>query len=429
MTESERCFIMLCKDKTEKECLDRKLFGDVGWRLQYLREIKTGDIGFLWNLSKDELIGIFKAVSEPQLNIEPDAWGGKFPAQVRVELIDGVEQRVPRAQSILKKIGIKMNTLRSGAEVPVFPVHGRDVAEKILAHFRKPIPKQGKTRPPTEPEPGIPTELRFDDVIGLDDVKTFIKKRMVDPVMDLEKAQDYYVRMGGGLLLYGPPGTGKTLIAQATASEIDAQFVEISPSIIRGYPGDPEKKIEELFQSLLQYPRAVVFLDEAEALLATRDSQSSSVMQRITPVLLSQFAKLSRHRFKPILIIAATNMPWNIDRAFLRPGRIDKALYVGLPDQEDRIKLLLYFLKKRPKCVDSALYEERHLRDLTNQLEGYSGADIERIVDDASLEAFNQGVRITYGMIEEKIKGWPKSVREEQLRKYEEWGKKHGNIA
>ena len=248
MTESDRCFIMLCNDETEKECLDRNLFGDVGWKLRYLMEIKTGDIGFLLNFSRDELIGIFKAVSEPQLNIEPDAWDGKFPAQVRVELIDEDEQRVPRAQSILKKIGIKMNTLRSGAEVPVFPVHGRDVAEKILAHFRKPIPKQGKTRSPIEPESGTPTGLKFDDVIGLDDVKSFIKKRMVDPVTDLEKAQDYYVRLGGGLLLYGPPGTGKTLIAQATATEIEAQFVEISPSIIRGYPGDPEKKLKNYFR-------------------------------------------------------------------------------------------------------------------------------------------------------------------------------------
>ena len=83
-----------------------------------------------------------------------------------------------------------------------------------------------------------------------------------------------------------------------------------------------------------------MFLDEAEALLASRDSQTSTVMQRITPVLLSQFAKLSRHRFKPILIIAATNMPWGIDNAFLRPGRLDKVLYVGLPNLDERIDLL-----------------------------------------------------------------------------------------
>ena len=75
MSEFEKCFIMLCTSATEKECLKRKLFGDKAWRLQYLREIKTGDIGLLFNLSRNELIGIFRALSEPQLDIEPDAWG------------------------------------------------------------------------------------------------------------------------------------------------------------------------------------------------------------------------------------------------------------------------------------------------------------------------------------------------------------------
>lgn len=425
MTEFEKCFIMLCTSTTEKECLERKLFGDRAWRLQYLREIKTGDIGLLFNLSRNELIGIFRALSEPQLDIEPDAWGGQFPAQVRVELI-GEVQRITNATSIFKKIGLKMTKLPSGAIVPQFPVHDRDVAEKILAHFRKPISVEGKITSRIELKSVTPPKLKFDDVVGLDDVKSFIKRRMVDPVVDLETAQKYYLRLGGGLLLYGPPGTGKTLVAQAIAGEIDAQFVELSPSIIRGYPGDPEKKIEELFQNLIKAPRAVVFLDEAEALLATRDNQISTVMQRITPVLLSQFAKLSRYRFKPILVIAATNMPWMIDNAFLRPGRLDKVLYVGLPNQKDRVHLLRLFLRKRnTDCVDSNLYKEEHLRNLANRLEGYSGADIEQIVDEAALEAFNQKKRITRKMIEEIIKVWPRSVDEEQLRKYKEWGKRY----
>jgi len=99
MSEFEKCFIMLCTSTTEKECLKRKLFGDRGWRLQYLREIKTGDVGLLFNLSRNELIGIFRALSEPQLDIEPDAWGGQFPAQVRVELI-GEVQRITNATSL-----------------------------------------------------------------------------------------------------------------------------------------------------------------------------------------------------------------------------------------------------------------------------------------------------------------------------------------
>jgi len=428
MIEFEKCFIMLCTNRTEEECLNRNLFGDKDWRLQFLKEIKTGDVGLLLNISKDELIGVFEAQSEPQLNIEPDAWFGQFPAQVRVEPIDKI-QRITGATSIFEKIGIKMTKLPSGAPVPQFLVHDRDVAEKILVHFKKAIRIERKITSRVEPKLIVSPKLQFNDVVGLEDVKSFIKKQMVDPLVDLERAQKYYLRLGGGLLLYGPPGTGKTLVARATASEIDAQFVELSPSIIRGYPGDPEKKIEELFQNLLTTPRALVFFDEADALLSTRTPQTSSVMQRITPVLLSQFAKLSRYRFKPILIIAATNMPWGVDNAFLRPGRLDKSLYIGLPNQNDRIHLLHLFLEKRATdCVDSNLYEEEPLCNLANQLKNYSGADIEKIVDEASLEAFNQKKPLTRKMIEKTIKIWPRSVNKEQLREYKEWGKMHSNI-
>ena len=225
MVEFEKCFIMLCTNATEDECLRRNLFGDLDWRLQYLQEIKTGDIGLLLNVSKDEVIGIFRARSEPQLNIVPDAWGGKFPAQVRVEPI-GKIQRIRGAASIFEKIGIKMTKLPKGAPVPRFPVHGRDIAEKILAHFQETISTRIKSPPQIEPKLIIHSKLTFDDVIGHPNVKSFIKKRMVDPVVDLETAQKYYLRLGGGLLLYGPPGTGKTLIAQATAGEIDHQLFQ-----------------------------------------------------------------------------------------------------------------------------------------------------------------------------------------------------------
>ncbi len=138
MIEFERGFIMFCDDLTEGECLERSLFGDLARRLQELDEIKPGDIGFLLNINRDELIGIFRACSEPQLHIEPDAWDGKFAAQVRVELI-GKPQRIKDAAYILKKAGMEMRQAASGALVPQYPVHRRDVAAIILANFEEPI--------------------------------------------------------------------------------------------------------------------------------------------------------------------------------------------------------------------------------------------------------------------------------------------------
>ena len=134
MFEFERGFIMLCDERTEEECLKRNLFGDLARRFQELDEIKPSDIGLLLNINNDELLGIFRACSPVQMHIEPDAWDGRFSAQVKVELV-GELQRVKDAAFILKKVGIGTRQAASGALVPQFPVHGRDVIEKILANL------------------------------------------------------------------------------------------------------------------------------------------------------------------------------------------------------------------------------------------------------------------------------------------------------
>ena len=136
MDPFERCFIMLCDDRTEEECLRRNLFGDMARRFEYLDEIMPGDMGFLLNINRDELIGVFRACSEPQLHIERDAWDGRFAAQVRVEPV-GELQRTKDAAYILKRAGLEMRQSVSGALVPEHPVHGREVGEKILSHFKQ----------------------------------------------------------------------------------------------------------------------------------------------------------------------------------------------------------------------------------------------------------------------------------------------------
>ena len=136
MIDFERCFIMLADTLTEQECIDRNLFGDKARRIDDLDEIKPGDIGFLLNIDRDELVGVFRACTEVQLGIESDAWKGKFPAQVRVELI-GPLTRIKDAAYLLGKAGIGMGPLASGIPAPQYPVHGKDVGENLLARFKK----------------------------------------------------------------------------------------------------------------------------------------------------------------------------------------------------------------------------------------------------------------------------------------------------
>jgi hypothetical protein len=323
-----RFFIMICRDDTEGECTKRNLFGTSPSGGQMLRALQIGDTGFLLNIQSGTLHGVFEAESELQMNIEPDAWQGRFPVQVRVKPRGQVD-KLTRGHEILSKLGI----IRPGKKAPSFPVQDDPLRlQNLLAHFPQATTQRSSKDHATPTGPIARTapapRLCFDDVAGLEEVKSFIRERMIEPALDPELASKYRLRFGGGVLLYGPPGTGKTRIAQATAGELEARFEEMSPSVIRGYPGDPEQRLERLFRDLHSSPRAVLFLDEAEALLARREEQHSSVMERITAVLLSQLSGIFQDRSRSILLIAATNAPWKIDEAFLRPGRLDESLYV-----------------------------------------------------------------------------------------------------
>jgi SpoVK/Ycf46/Vps4 family AAA+-type ATPase len=436
-----KCFIMQCSLNTEFECLQLNLFGAFSSQYDQLKKVDIGDIGFLYNTHTEVLIGVFVAQSRAQSNIIPSAWNGKFPVQVKVRLL-GKEKRLNNALDIFKQIGLKIKILRSGNKAPAFFIYDKKYTQDLLVRFSS-IDTVRRVEMDKEKEDGyskhsttlgqengqdllIEDQITYETVIGLTDVKEFIKKRMVDPLLNLDEAQKYHLRLGGGLLLYGPPGTGKTLLAQATASEIDADFIEINPSIIHGYPGDPETRIGALFDKLTSGSRTVVFIDEAEALLADRENQSSTVMQRITPFLLSQFNKLARDRFLPVLVIAATNMPWKIDRAFLRPGRLGKSIYVGLPDEQDRAQMLKMLIGKRSKDrVSDELFNNETLQEIAKKLGGFSFADIVQIFDYAAHEAFMRKESISEQFLYEEINNWSKSVSQEQILEYKNWEKKN----
>jgi transitional endoplasmic reticulum ATPase len=418
------CFFAICTDKTEKECLEKGLFGDREWRIIHLKSIKKGDFGFLLNISKDQLLGIFAAESGAKLNIEPNAWGGEFPAQVKVKLL-GKLQRINGATDKLKKIiGLrKIERDFYSYYVPSQNIYGPEITEKILSLFD--ISELKMEAISYTEEVGTFPEVSLEDVAGLDDVKEFIYKRIIAPFEDEETAYSLGLRIGGGMLLFGPPGTGKTLIAEAIAKSIQAKFIEISPSVIVGYPGEAERRLENIFAALDKEPRAVVFLDEAEWILCKREDQTSSVMQRITPVLLAQLSRIFKQITKPIVVIAATNKPKMIDTAFLRPGRFDRIFYVGLPDKNAREQIIKLQLRNRAHQI-----EEGDIIEIAEKLEGYSGADIENIIEEAAFKAFNRresGVaRITKEDIVEAIKEIPKSVTSEEVQQIEEWAKERG---
>ncbi len=231
-------------------------------------------------------------------------------------------------------------------------------------------------------------KLRFDDIAGLDDVKEQIRVKMIYPFTHPEQAKKYKVRTGGGILLYGPPGTGKTMIAKAVAGELDASFFAIAPSeILNKWVGESEKNIRKLFDAARACEKAVIFIDEVESLVPKRrDSEAGGVMQRVVPQILSELDGFDVREGQHVLFLGATNEPWNIDYAMLRPGRLDEKVHVGLPDLAARRKILELNLKDIPLGADV------DLDALAGRLQGYSGADLAYLCRKVAEQKFLESV-------------------------------------
>jgi len=231
-------------------------------------------------------------------------------------------------------------------------------------------------------------KIRFGDIAGLEDVKEQIRVKMIYPFTHAEQAKKYRIRTGGGILLFGPPGTGKTMIAKAVAGELEATFFAIAPSeILNKWVGESEKNIRKLFDAARRSARAVIFIDEVEALTPPRrDGESGGVMQRVVPQILNELDGFDRKEGQHLLFMGATNEPWNIDTAMLRPGRLDEKIYVGLPDAPARRKIL------EMNLGDVPLENDVDLDKITSRLEGYSGADIAYLCRKVAEETFLDSV-------------------------------------
>lgn len=231
-------------------------------------------------------------------------------------------------------------------------------------------------------------KIGFDDIAGLDDVKEEIRLKMIYPFQHPELAQKYNIRSGGGVLLYGPPGTGKTMLAKAIAHEIDSTFFVISAAqLLSKWVGEAEQNVAKLFAAAKAEPTSVIFIDEIEALVPRRQSDTSSVMQRVVPQILQELEGFDRNADRCLLFIGATNRPWLLDEAMLRPGRFDSRIYIPLPDAPARYRLLeMYLVENRPIAADVDLGR------LCDLLDGYSGADIKNIADRAAALPFMEAI-------------------------------------
>ncbi|MBC8359333.1 MAG: CDC48 family AAA ATPase [Candidatus Aminicenantes bacterium] len=240
-------------------------------------------------------------------------------------------------------------------------------------------------------------DVKWEDVGGLQDIKDSLIEAVEWPLKYPEIFARANTKPPKGILLHGPPGTGKTLIAKAVANESEVNFIPVSgPSLMSKYIGESEKGVREVFKKAKQASPSILFFDEIDALVPRRGAGGDTT--QVTERVISQFlAELDGiEELKAVVVLAATNRLDIIDPAILRAGRFDLILKLPDPDQDTRIKIFKIHTKGKP------LDKNVNLNELAQETEGWTGADIEAMVRQASMQAVKEFI--------EKHKGEPSQI-------------------
>jgi AAA+ superfamily predicted ATPase len=246
------------------------------------------------------------------------------------------------------------------------------------------------------PQPVPPGEqATFSDVGGLADVKEAIHRTIILPFQRPDLYERYGRRAGGGVLLYGPPGCGKTLLARATAGECGLPFFNVRiEDVLDPYIGVSEGNLHEAFEAARSQAPCVLFLDELDAVAYARRKQHGGGARALVDQLLQELDAIGSDNAR-LLVLAATNAPWDVDDALKRPGRFDRMVFVPPPDAPARERILELNLAEPPTApgLDLAV--------LAARTPLFSGADLrhltERAIDAAIDRTLRDGVEVPVG--------------------------------
>ena len=267
-------------------------------------------------------------------------------------------------------------------------------------------------------------EVYWGDIGGLEDIKRELTESVEWPLLHPKLFKKAGIRPVGGILLFGPPGCGKTLLAEAVATETHSNFITVKgPELMSKWVGESEKNIRGIFAKARELAPSIIYFDEIEALTTSRGGwKGSAVYDTVITQLLTEMDGIESNT--GIIILASTNRPDLVDPALLRPGRIDKILYVVAPDYEGRIKILEVHSKNMP------LKESVSLKNIALMTEGYSGADLENLCREAGLQAIREKKEnfdfVEFKHFEYALSKVGSTLQKETIDKYETLAKQIG---
>ncbi|ELU08202.1 hypothetical protein CAPTEDRAFT_173267 [Capitella teleta] len=232
-------------------------------------------------------------------------------------------------------------------------------------------------------------DVSWSDIGGQGDLKQKLRQAIEWPLKHPEAFLRLGIRPPRGLLMYGPPGCSKTMIAKALARESGINFIAIKgPELFSKWVGESERAVRELFRKARSAAPAIIFFDEIDALAGERGSSGGGgdVSDRVLAQLLTEIDGVEA--LKDVTIVAATNRPDRIDKALLRPGRLDRIVYVSLPDEATRKQIFLIRFKKTPTADDV------NVESLVERTAGYSGAEVAAVCQEAALHALQEDMSL-----------------------------------
>ncbi|MCD6484910.1 MAG: AAA family ATPase [Candidatus Odinarchaeota archaeon] len=312
-------------------------------------------------------------------------------------------------------------------------IEGTKAMSDVLDTQEAPIPRSMGV-----PEEEIPAECpqeivvperppyTFKDLAGLEEVKRDLVESIEWPIKYPEKLKKLGIKPISGVLLFGPPGCGKTFLVKCAAGEFGLMLLSASPgAILSKYVGESEKLVGHMFRCAAAMSPSIIFVDEVDKLLPAQTT-SSDAPKRVEAQFLQEMDGVASG--SGFIVIMATNEPWNINPALIRPGRVDRIIYVPPPDKAVRRKLFELYLKNI--TMDGVSIDDLVKATEPDKTGYYSSSGIKALCDDMKRTIFrrwvekNEEVPLTKDIVKDALRRVRRSITHDQIKSYTDWAKK-----